>query len=299
MDRVKEISLICCSILIISIPFSILFPNLGPQDTRYLEYYSSTDAWKGVFVHKNEFGNFISLAILLNGIQIYYKYLAGKSLKFELSYAALCILLLFKSQSVTSIFVSLCLLLYLTYFIFINSYHKRVFYWTLTALVSILIFFNTFSIIEWIIEFSGKDISLTGRVPLWEVLIGEINVHPWFGYGYGVYWDNLSTVGSNLLSKLTWIPYSSHNTLIDMVINIGVVGFVLFLPIAFSVCRAREFSVRIMAVYIVTISISESYFAIPNSVYWMILYILTGSIPSLTFWRKYDRKTRYIDNQLQ
>jgi exopolysaccharide production protein ExoQ len=70
-------------------------------------------------------------------------------------------------------------------------------------------------------------LTLTGRVPLWEVLISELGQHPWIGAGFAAFWspDNLYRI-----EQLTgFSATSSHNGFVEEVLNTGLVGLAILL----------------------------------------------------------------------
>jgi exopolysaccharide production protein ExoQ len=69
--------------------------------------------------------------------------------------------------------------------------------------------------------------NLTGRLPLWQVLIGEVGQHPWVGAGFAAFWSppNIAQVGS---SEVADAP-SAHNGYLEELLNTGAVGLVILL----------------------------------------------------------------------
>jgi O-antigen ligase len=68
---------------------------------------------------------------------------------------------------------------------------------------------------------------LSGRVPLWQNLIGEVGQHPWLGAGFAAFWSppNIYQVGS---SEVADAP-SAHNGYLEELLNTGVVGLAILL----------------------------------------------------------------------
>lgn len=93
-------------------------------------------------------------------------------------------------------------------------------------------------------EMLGKDASLTGRVPLWEASLALIfETHTLGGYGYAMFWRDPHAVArlhsafdqhSFMAQQLS----GSHNVLIEMLLNCGVLGVVSFF-IAQIACMKR------------------------------------------------------------
>lgn len=78
---------------------------------------------------------------------------------------------------------------------------------------------------------SGKDDNLTGRGDLWQVADRLIAQRPTLGLGYNAFW-----VQGNLDAERLWrllgirsgSPFNFHNTARDILVNIGIVGLVLY-----------------------------------------------------------------------
>jgi O-antigen ligase len=72
-----------------------------------------------------------------------------------------------------------------------------------------------------------KDInSLTGRLPLWEELLKAAHRRPWLGYGYGGFWNSENTFTYSEI--FAWHIPHGHNSYLDLVLNIGIVGLGLY-----------------------------------------------------------------------
>lgn len=80
-------------------------------------------------------------------------------------------------------------------------------------------------------EFTGKRPTLTGRTYLWELMVTEIQRHPWFGIGYGGFWtQQWDSPAQAVILRLTWgPPAQAHSGYIDVVNELGIVGASLLL----------------------------------------------------------------------
>lgn len=75
-----------------------------------------------------------------------------------------------------------------------------------------------------------KDVStLTGRLPLWEILVEAIEDKPLFGYGYLAYWDKARI--EFLTDQLQWEIPHGHNMYLDVLLDGGLIAFAIFLAI--------------------------------------------------------------------
>lgn len=76
-------------------------------------------------------------------------------------------------------------------------------------------------------DFSRSDTqSLTGRVPLWNELVGLAGKHSILGYGYGGFWtpDRITDISEDQ----GWGISASHSAYIDMLLALGPVGVALY-----------------------------------------------------------------------
>lgn len=78
-----------------------------------------------------------------------------------------------------------------------------------------------------------KDVNtLTGRLPLWEELLGAAQERPWLGYGYSTFWNSRNI--ADYSEMFSWHIPHGHNAYLDITLNIGLVGLVLYLLWFFS-----------------------------------------------------------------
>ncbi len=70
--------------------------------------------------------------------------------------------------------------------------------------------------------------TLTGRVPLWQVLIEEVGQRPWLGAGFAAFWGSPN---SFRVEQLT--APSAHNGYLEELLNTGVVGLAILLTFFF------------------------------------------------------------------
>lgn len=74
--------------------------------------------------------------------------------------------------------------------------------------------------------------SLTGRIPLWEVVLTQIQDHPWLGVGFAAFWNSQNYPK---MEQLVGFPVvSAHNGFLDMLLASGIVGLAFLLT--FCLC---------------------------------------------------------------
>jgi O-antigen ligase len=68
---------------------------------------------------------------------------------------------------------------------------------------------------------------LTGRLPLWQVLLPEFEQQPWLGAGFAAFWNPEQVYQVEQITGFPWA--NAHNGFLDGVLNTGVVGLALLL----------------------------------------------------------------------
>jgi exopolysaccharide production protein ExoQ len=75
------------------------------------------------------------------------------------------------------------------------------------------------------------DVSaLTGRVPLWNYIWGQLRGHELQGFSWGTFWLVDRTLDAH--DELGWYPRHSHDAYIQVVVDLGFVGLAIALAIA-------------------------------------------------------------------
>jgi exopolysaccharide production protein ExoQ len=81
----------------------------------------------------------------------------------------------------------------------------------------------------------GNDGTLTGRTKIWQGAIHAIGKRPLLGYGYSAFWIGLKGEAVQTILETKWLVPAAHNGWLDLLLQLGVVGVMLFL---FSLLRA-------------------------------------------------------------
>lgn len=74
-----------------------------------------------------------------------------------------------------------------------------------------------------------RDITLTGRVPLWQTLIPMIQDSPILGRGYDAFWNGWGSPAQEVWNQQQWLPPHGHNEFIDITLTLGFAGLILYL----------------------------------------------------------------------
>ena len=136
-----------------------------------------------------------------------------------------------------------------------------------------------------ILQGLGKNATLTGRIPLWTLLLTLSSNKAWLGYGFAGFWS------TNLLkvrSIVGWAPGKAHNGFIDILLEVGLLGlgiFVLNSVIASwgsmkLIARERTLHSQwplLMLSLIFLYNIFESDLMVPNGFLWVVYVAITAS----------------------
>jgi exopolysaccharide production protein ExoQ len=87
------------------------------------------------------------------------------------------------------------------------------------------------------LEMLGKDPTLTGRREFWPYVIDYIYQRPLFGWGYLGFWTPANPAATSITETIgreheVWLTLANaHNTLLEMLLEIGVVGTTFFVAL--------------------------------------------------------------------
>lgn len=87
-----------------------------------------------------------------------------------------------------------------------------------------------------ILELYGKDLTLSGRTEIWSAVVAAIRERPLTGYSWGGVWlDPTREPTFTIVRKLGFIVFHAHNGPLEIMLELGLVGLVLYLLMFFTV----------------------------------------------------------------
>jgi O-antigen ligase len=89
---------------------------------------------------------------------------------------------------------------------------------------AVIVALNSDSVLEMI----GKESTLTGRTDLWAYLIPYISERPVLGWGLLAFWSPVNPVANEISSLLGWPVTEAHNGLLEMLLEVGIIGTIFF-----------------------------------------------------------------------
>jgi len=183
--------------------------------------------WDGVFFQKNALGfsSLLAVPILL---------VVGRSGPSWRHLYYLClpiqVTLLIGSQSKTMLVATIgsCLLL-VVYRMFRGRTTLRGAAIVALSVISLTTVAIATANIELLADWLDKDITLTGRIPLWQGLIPIAQGQPFLGYGYKATFGGYFSPVHEVWVSEGWEPQHAHNAILQTWLELGMVGVALVL----------------------------------------------------------------------
>lgn len=261
----------------LSILMGVAFPKVGLDPTMH------DGSWQGIFPQKNVCARacvFFSLPAVV---------MWGRSVKGTLA-AMLALLLLgalvYKTHSATGmvlIAVAVLATVSLRFFRKLPANESVVLGVVLIggAIAGMYLLIEGFGNL---LQFLGRDSTLTGRTAIWDGVIEAITKHPVLGYGFAAFWLGVKGESANVVLAARWLIPAAHNGFLDLWLQLGGVGLALFLISLVQGCRAAVWCLRHIgweaaewgaAVMLMTVlyNLDETSLLIPRELLW-VLYCL-------------------------
>lgn len=220
----EQVELVACTLLIAGLLSTIValgFPLIGIDQ----EFHPG--AWKGVYGQKNTLGSTMVLSSLT-----FFALPKENSTLYKWFGFTFSLVLMLLSTSKTCLVVSFLLMLII---IFYKNFkwQGKISVIFLNIVILILACVVVVVLTYWVelITGLGRDPSLTGRTFIWDVMIAKLIEQPLFGYGLNAFWAPNSPYAIEVSQAFgsTWIPPNGHNGLLDLSVDVGLVGLALFL----------------------------------------------------------------------
>jgi exopolysaccharide production protein ExoQ len=185
--------------------------------------------WQGIFGQKNTLGRFMAFEVMACGVGV----LAERGLwrVFCIFGVLACMPLLIMSKDATAYLAAPILALSLPLYLFTRKHSFLKTAAVLSTLSATIVGIVFVMIIEpsKLLHLLGKDSTLTGRTDIWSMVWDKFLQRPWVGYGYSAFWmgkDGKESAG--ISEALHWIVPHSHNGFLDVLVQVGAVGLLLF-----------------------------------------------------------------------
>ncbi len=216
------------SAMIVILGASLISVVLGAPWATIDRYYPGS--WNGVMYHKNALGRLSVLALIVFGVLFQQ---TTRLWRIGWAVAALAgLLLIIGSQSVSAIVVLGLVVIAGLMLVLINTLsHQQqlqvaaLSLGTAMPVGSLMWFFSAE-----IAAFLNRDLTLTGRFPLWQTLWPIAWKQSLLGYGFGAFWldsGRMIELDIALMRQRFWWALHAHNGYLDIWLEVGLIGLVL------------------------------------------------------------------------
>ena len=275
-DIVAGASWVLALIGIASAAVAIFLPARGLDHVR-------DDAWSGLFTTKNELGRVMALAAL-----IWILRLATRDARRPvcLAVVALALTLVVLSESRTALLVVGASIALAPFLALLRSRPGLAVPGLLLFVggVSALLFWLDTNVTSLIEPLDAKG-TFNGRTEIWQAVWPTIQDHVWLGYGFDGFWRGLDGPSALVWAALGDTPAHAHNGILDLWLELGLVGVLLFLA-AFALAARRALALLYNAdgvaaywplaflAFLVLYNVTESTLLVANSIFWVLFAVL-------------------------
>lgn len=271
----RRLAWLALAILVVSVALAVAVPRLG--------FMLLEGEWllRGAFTHKNGMGQHLGMSAILLATAWQFRLLPRLVAALGLG---LCLALAWPTGSATTVLI-LVALVAIRLAAAVLTLPARL----ATAIACLafagLVFSALAAILraEAIFSALGKDLTFTGRLPLWEFVWLQIGARPWLGYGFATFFE-IDWVKSYIVSVLQWQVPNAHNGYLEVWLGLGIAGPLLLLGLLLGALFRGLVLVRrsmspgaVFAVYFIPLYLSrnlvESDLAQPSQLSWVLAVI--------------------------
>ena len=214
----------------------IFWPDFGTaHDQR------SAGAWRGIF--GNRTGAAKVLVFLISPAFVAWGERIGMG---QILYTLLLLLMLVKLHAVSSFLVLAVYLAVLGFLRFSRTVNRKtsMAFLLVGSAFSFLFSIAAYSYLPDILEAFGRDSTLTGRTLIWSALVDSIAKRPLLGYGFYSFWQGLTGESASVIHATHWTFGYAHNGYIEIVLQVGLIGGILFLLTLMSAIHNAWYCLR-------------------------------------------------------
>jgi O-antigen ligase len=228
-ELASVVAWLLAGLVVMSAVFAVLQPRYGLDHLR-------GNTWRGVFTTKNELGRF---AVLSTAVWLVRAACRCGNLLVSLTLAGVSVLALDRSGSKTGLVVLGLVALFLAVLPALRA-HSSIAVPTGAALGAAGILGAGWLVghSDAVLQTVGGDSTLTGRSEIWSAVWQMISVHPWRGWGFDAFWRGIDGPSAQVWAMVGATPPHSHNGVLDLWLDLGAVGVLVFLG-SFLVATAR------------------------------------------------------------
>jgi O-antigen ligase len=226
-------TLVCLAGLVVV----VLFPRFGVETVDPRTF----GAWKGLFVGRTAAAKclvfLLSPALVAGHTQRSFRWIA---------YVLLVGVSILSAKAVTALLIVFLYMLLMGAFNLARRLERK------TALIigvtvslnCLIVAAASLSYLPSVLRFLGRDPTLTGRTVVWSALAPSILKHPILGYGFYAFWLGLRGESANVIIGVHWFFGYAHNGMLEILLQLGLVGLLVFLVTFVQAIRDAWFCIR-------------------------------------------------------
>jgi exopolysaccharide production protein ExoQ len=206
---------------VLSAVVAVVMPEEGILSIEY------GTAWRGVFENKNSFARIMALtALVFFLLALDSKY--HRKLAWLATGGAVAMVLL--AQGATSLVAMVAIVVLIPVF---RSLRLRptaaIGVLTVSILTAAVLATAIMANTDPVFALLGRDATLTGRTDIWAAVLLSITERPLLGYGYSAFWHGWDGPSLAVVGSVGWETPHSHNGFLDLCLDLGLVGLLVFL----------------------------------------------------------------------
>lgn len=275
-EQLRLIALYLLAAALASLFLVLFFPGQGVMSGVH------EGAWKGIFGQKNPLGVHAAF-----GVVVFALCLGTETRRRPLLWAGLlaCAALLAGSRSLTGVFSALAGLTSLAAARSLGNPPRGIrrkhaaLAWVAAGAITC---FWLLGQADDLLEAVGRDRTLSKRTEIWSVLLEKASLRPWQGQGLNAFWvGGRVGVSGEVRQALGFNPLHAHNGLLDLYLELGLVGVAIFLVClgragaaalrrAVAGLRSVDCWYLVFLVFLVACNLTESRLFRHTSLFWML-----------------------------
>ena len=179
------------------------------------------DAFRGITIHKNVFGNYMGMFVLLALTYPFRKRWGGAHWGTILLAGSMLV----ASRAGTAL-ISAVIAVIVAPMLYVVRFPKRQAV-PLAVLGLILLAVLGMAASQFsgsVLDLLGKDSTLTGRAAIWQGARHSISKRPLLGYGYDAFWQGLRGESLSIIATVNWLVPHAHNGYLEALLGLGAAG---------------------------------------------------------------------------
>jgi exopolysaccharide production protein ExoQ len=215
---------------------ALLFPQLGTL-------HSARDglAWQGLFSDRSAAAKclvfLLSPALTLHRRSFRYR---------QVIYIALMSLMIFMAHAMTARVVLLAYVVFMALIRVFTKFGRRSALLVCGGLLLGLVLTACICLplLPMALQGLGRNATLSGRTGIWAAVLISIAKRPLLGYGFYAFWRGLTGESASLIVRSNWLFGYAHNGVLEICLQMGVMGVAVFFATLFQAIRNAWFCLR-------------------------------------------------------